>query len=168
MSQVLNDSYAHFSKLGLYGGVFVSSEFSKSWAWEIGMTYVGKGSKEQFFTNASYNGYKMTLGYIELPVVVKYGSNKWDFELGLSFGILVHSKEENRYNDEVYSDSEFEQFEFAGLVGFNYFFTEELAGNIRVSTSILPIRYPTDNVYYPPLYGQRNNLIIFAVRYFVR
>lgn len=168
MSQVLNDSFAHFSKLGFYGGGFVSSEFSDRWAWEIGMTYVMKGSKEQFFTNASYNGYKLTLGYVELPVLVKYGVKKWDFEIGLSFGILVNSKEENRYNDQVYSASEFEQFEFAGLIGFNYFFTEKVAGNIRLSTSILPIRYPTDNVYHPPLYGQRNNVLTFAVRYFIR
>ena len=167
-SQVLNDSYAHFSKLGFYAGGFVSTNFTDRWIGELGMTYVMKGSKEQFFTNASYNGYKLSLSYVELPVIVKYQVKKWDFELGLSFGILVNSKEENRYNDQVYSAAEFEQFEFAGIVGFNYFFTEKVAGNVRLSTSILPIRYPTDNVYHPPLYGQRNNVLSVAVRYFIQ
>lgn len=167
-SQVLNDSFAHFSKLGFYGGVFVSLNFSERWIGELGMTYVMKGSKERFFTNASYNGYKLTLGYVELPLIFKYQVKKWDFELGLSFGILVNSKEENWYNDQAYSDAQFEQFEFAGIVGFNYFFTEKIAGNIRLSTSIIPIRYPTDNVYHPPLFGQRNNVLSFAVRYFIR
>ena len=88
-SQVLNDGLSHYSKLGLYGGVFISTEFSDLWSGEVGMQYCQKGSKERFSNNVQYNGYKMTLGYIEFPFLAKVRNAKWDFEFGLSFGFLL-------------------------------------------------------------------------------
>jgi len=167
ISQVLNDGLQHYSKLGLYAGIFISTEFSDIWSGEIGMQYCQKGSKENFSNNVQYNGYKMTLGYIEFPLLAKIRYNKWDFEFGLSAGILLHSNEENWYSD-AYSTTQFETFELAGILGVNYFIDDTWALNLRSSNSIIPIRYPSDNVYHPPLYGQRNIVITFAVRYFVR
>lgn len=167
-SQVLNDGLSHFSKLGFYGGGFISTEFSELWHGEIGFTYVMKGSKERFSNNASYSGYKMTLGYIEFPFLAKIHSKKWDFEFGLSFGILVNSKEENWYQNDAFSSAKFQPFEFAGVLGVNYSIDDKWGLNLRSTNSIFPIRYPTDNVYHPPFYGQRNIVLTFAVRYFIR
>ena len=72
-----------------------------------------KGSKERQQNNGSFAGYKMTLGYVEFPFVIKYRVNKWDIELGLSFGILVNSKEENLWQEDAFSSAQFEPFEFA-------------------------------------------------------
>lgn len=167
-SQVQNDNFANFNKLGFYGGVYIQSEFSDKWIWEIGMTYVMKGSKETQQKNVSYNGYKMTLGYVEFPFIVKFRMHEWDIEFGLSAGILMHSNEENLWQDEAYSSAQFEPFELAGIIGVNYSLNEKWGLNLRSSNSIFPIRYPTDNVYHPPLYGQRNIILTFAVRYYIR
>jgi hypothetical protein len=167
-SQVLNDGLSHYSKLGFYGGGFISTEFSELWSGEIGFTYVMKGSKERFFNNTGYNGYKMTLGYIEFPFLAKVRFQKIDVEFGLSVGILVNSNEENWYQDQTFSSSEFEGIEFAGIIGVNYDFNDTWGINLRSTNSIFPIRYPTDNVYHPPFYGQRNIILTLAVRYFIR
>lgn len=168
ISQVLNDGLSHYSKLGFYGGGFISTEFSELWRGEIGFTYVTKGSKEIFTNSTAYSGYKMTLGYIEFPFLAKIHSEKWDFEFGLSFGILVSSNEENWLQNDAFSSAKFEPFEFAGVLGVNYSLDDKWGLNLRSTNSIIPIRYPTDNVYHPPLYGQRNIILTFAVRYFIR
>ena len=41
-AQVENDGLAHFSKLGFYGGGFISTDFTDIWEGEIGFTYVMK------------------------------------------------------------------------------------------------------------------------------
>lgn len=168
ISQVHNDGLSHYSKLGFYGGGFISTEFSEIWQGEIGFTYVMKGSKENFSSNTSYSGYKMTLGYIEFPFIAKVRSKKWDFEFGLSIGILVNSKEENWYQNDAFSSAQFEPIEFAGVLGVNYSFDDKWGLNLRSTNSIFPIRYPTDNVYHPPFYGQRNIILTLAVRYFIQ
>jgi hypothetical protein len=168
ISQVLNDGLSHYSKLGFYGGGFISTEFSELWRGEIGFTYVMKGSKENFNNDAAYSGYKMTLGYIEFPFLAKIHSGKWDFEFGLSIGLLVNSNEENWYQNDAFSSAKFQPIEFAGVLGVNYSLDDKWGLNLRSTNSIIPIRYPTDNVYHPPLYGQRNIILTFAVRYFIR
>lgn len=166
-AQVMEDGLSGFNKLGFYGGVFILSEFNKHWIGEIGMTYVMKGSKETQKQNQVYNGYKMTLGYVEFPFLIKYRANKWDFELGLSMGILVNSNEETWMGDS-FSASEFQFFELAVVVGVIYTLNEKWGLNLRSSNSIIPIRYPSDNVYHRACYGQRNIDLTFAVRYFIK
>ncbi len=161
-SHVDNDTFAHFSKLGIYAGGYILTEFSDKWIGEIGMTYVMKGSKEPHRSDQTYKG------YIESPFIVKFRMHEWDIEFGLSAGILLHSKEENLWQNEAFSDSQFETFELAGIIGVNYSFDDKWGLNLRSSNSILPIRYPTEDVYHPPLYGQRNIVLTLAVRYFVR
>lgn len=167
-SQVLNDGLSHYSKLGFYGGGFISTDFNELWSGEIGFTYVMKGSKERFTSNTTYDGYKMTLGYVEFPFIAKVRFQKIQVEFGLSVGLLVNSNEENWYQDQTFSASEFEPFELAGIVGVNYNFNDKWGLDLRSSNSIFPIRYPTDNVYHPPFYGQRNIILTLAVRYFIR
>jgi len=124
-SQVDNDGLANFNKLGIYAGGYILTEFSDKWIGEIGMTYVMKGSKEPQRSGQTYNGYKMTLGYIEFPFIVKFRMHEWDIEFGLSGGILIHSKEENLWQEEAFSEAQFETFEFAAIIGVNYSFDDK-------------------------------------------
>ncbi len=167
MSQVQNDNSGGFNKLGLYFGSYILTEFNDKWIGEIGMNYAGKGSKETSRDkNDVFNKYVMRLGYIEFPVLVKFRIQKFDFELGPSFGFLIHSKELDQYGEQQ-SPTEFEKFELAGIIGVNYMFNESLGINIRSQTSILPIRKPNDGVYYTNGQAQYNIVISFAVRYFM-
>jgi hypothetical protein len=168
MSQVLNDGLSHYSKLGFYGGVFISTDFTDTFLGEVGMSYVMKGSKENQTNNQAFNGYKLTLGYIEFPILVKYRWKSFQFEIGPSLGILVNSNEKNLYQNDIQSITPFETFELAGIIGVNYSFTDKWGLDLRMSNSLIPIRYPTENVYYTYNQAQYNNVLSLCVRYFIR
>ena len=163
-----NDSFSGYNKLGIYAGGFISTDFNDLISGEIGMIYSQKGSKEPNRKGQVYNGYKLTLGYLEFPILVQFNYQKWAFEIGPSIGLLIHSKEQNLYQDDIQSATQFESFEIAGLVGVNYSFNEKWGANLRISNSIRPIRYPTSNTYYTWDQAQYNNVASLAVRYFVR
>lgn len=167
LTQVQNDTYAGYNKFGLYFGGYILTEFNDMWIGEIGMNYAGKGSKETSRDkNDVYNKYVMRLGYIEFPVIVKIRIQKFDFELGPSFGFLIFSKELDQYGEQQ-SPTEFKKFELAVIVGVNYMFNEKLGLNLRSQNSIFPIRTPTDGVYYTNGQGQYNIVLSLAVRYFM-
>ena len=167
MTQVQNDNSGGFNKVGLYFGGYILTEFNDMWLLEIGMNYAGKGSREvNRDKNDVYNKYVMRLGYIEFPVIVKFRLHKFDFELGPSFGFLIHSKELDQYGEQQ-SPTEFKKFELAGIIGVNYMFNEKLGLDLRSQTSILPIRTPNEGVYYTNGQAQYNIVISLAVRYFM-
>jgi hypothetical protein len=167
LTQVQNDNYAGYNKFGLYFGGYILTEFNDMWIGEVGMNYAGKGSKETSRDeNDVYNKYVMRLGYIEFPVIVKIRIQKFDFELGPSFGFLIFSKELDQYGEQQ-SPTEFKKFELAIIVGVNYMFNEKLGLNLRSQNSILPIRTPNDGVYYTNGQAQYNIVLSLAVRYFM-
>jgi hypothetical protein len=69
---------------------------------------------------------------------------------------------------DSFSASKFQRFELAGIIGVLYSINDKWGLNLRSSNSIFPIRYPTDNVYHPRFFGQRNIILTFAVRYFIQ
>jgi hypothetical protein len=167
MTQVQNDNSGGFNKIGLYFGGYILTEFNDMWIGEIGMNYAAKGSRETSRDkNDIYNKYVMRLGYIEFPVIIKFRINKFDFELGPSFGFLIYSKELDQYGEQQ-SPTEFEKFELAGIIGLNYMFNEKLGLDLRSQTSLLPIRKPSDGVYYTNGQAQYNIVLSLTVRYFM-
>lgn len=166
-TQVQNDNSGGFNKIGLYFGGYILSEFGEYWIGEIGMNYAGKGARENSGDkNVGFNKYVSRLGYIEFPVIIKFRIQKFDIEAGLSFGFLLFG-EEFVNGDKQQSPTNYESFEFAGIIGVNYMFNEKFGLNLRSQTSILPIRTPTENVFYSNGQGQYNIVISFAVRYFM-
>lgn len=167
MTQVQNDNSGGFNKIGLYFGGYILTEFNDMWIGEIGMNYAAKGSREvNRDKNDVYNKYVMRLGYIEFPVIIKFRLQKFDFELGPSFGFLIYGKEFDQYGEQQ-SPTEFERFELAAIIGVNYMFNEKLGLDLRSQTSILPIRTPNDGVYYTNGQAQYNIVLSLAVRYFM-
>jgi hypothetical protein len=166
-SQVHNDNFSGYNKLGLYAGAYIQTELSDKFLFETGMQYVAKGSRSVKRDNQDIvHKYVMRLGYIEFPVLLKFRIEKWDFELGPSFGFLLHSKELDQFGEQQ-SPTSFEPFELAVTVGVNYMVNEQVGVNLRHVNSIFPIRTPTDGVYYTNGQAQYNIVLTLAVRYFM-
>jgi len=167
-TQIHNDNSAGFNKIGLYAGGYVSTDFGKRIKFEIGMNYAAKGSRENSGdNNIGYNKYVARLGYIEFPFVVKYRLNKFDIEAGLSIGFLLFGNEFVN-GDKQQSVTDFKKFEFAGILGASYMFNEKWGIEFRSQTSLLPIRTPTDGVFYTNGQGQYNIVMSFAVMYYIK
>jgi hypothetical protein len=103
----------------------------------------------------------MRLQYIEVPLFVSWRFSKnFSVEGGASFGVLVHSKEENEYG-EINTTPAFEKMEYSANVGIRYTYKEHWSFNIRLSQSFLPIR-KNDEIGYTYEYmgaGQYNTVI---------
>ena len=67
-SQVINDSFSGYNKLGIYAGGFISTDFNDLISGEIGMIYSQKGSKEPNRKGQVYNGYRPTLVIVDVVV----------------------------------------------------------------------------------------------------
>lgn len=166
-TQVHNDNSGGFNKIGLYLGGYIQTEFSDMWIGEIGMNYAAKGARQNSGDkNVGYSKYVARLGYIEFPVIIKIRFSKFDVEAGLSFGFLLFGSEFLN-GDKQQSPTAYKPFEFAGIIGVNYMFNDKLGVNLRSQTSLLPIRIPTDNVFYTNGQAQYNIVMTFTVRYFM-
>ena len=166
-TQVHNDNSGGFNKIGPYLGGYIMTEFSKRWIFEIGMNYAAKGAREvSGDKNVGFSKYVSKLGYMEFPVVLKYRLDKFDFEAGLSFGFLLFGNEFLNGNKQQ-SPTKYKPFEFAGIIGINYMFTDKFGLDLRSQTSLLPIRTPTDGVFYTNGLAQYNIVMSFTVRYFM-
>jgi hypothetical protein len=166
-TQVHNDNSGGFNKIGLYFGGFIVTNFSDQWMLEIGMNYAGKGAREVTGDkNVGFSKYVSRLGYIEFPFLIKFRLKKFDIEAGLSIGFLLFGNEYLNGNLQE-SSAKYKSYEFAGILGASYSFNDKWAVEIRSQTSLLPIRTPTDNVYYSNGQGQYNIVLSFTVRYFM-
>jgi hypothetical protein len=166
-TQVHNDNSGGFNKIGLYFGGFILTHFSDQWMFEIGMNYAGKGARENSGDkNVGYNKYVSRLGYIEFPFLIKFRLKKFEVEAGLSIGFLLFGKE--YFNGDLQkSPTKYKRYEFAGILGASYMFNDQWGLEIRSQTSLLPIRTPTEGVFYTNGQGQYNIVISFTVRYFI-
>lgn len=172
-SQVDGDTYEGFNKLGLVAGLYVSRSLSEQWLGQFEIIYKQKGSLHN--PNESINDftkYKINLDYIEIPVIAKLHVNKFSFEGGAAFGMLITSSEEDEYGD-VGATVPFEDFEWSSIVGINYQFYEKMFVNIRWSYSLSRVRkaYGGDfDNQKPPhwrdgKFGQYNHSISVSVYY---
>ena len=166
-TQVHNDNSGGFNKVGPYLGGYIIAEFSDMWIGEIGMNYAAKGAREvSGDKNVGFSKYVAKLGYMEFPVVLKFRISGFDIEAGLSVGFLLFGSEFLNGNEQQ-SPTEYESFEFAGIIGVNYMFTDKFGLDLRSQTSIFPIRTPTDGVFYTNGQAQYNIVMTLAVRYFM-
>jgi hypothetical protein len=165
---VEGDGYRGFHKFGFVGGPTLTAKLSDKWDASFEMLFIQKGSKNSSYDSTaagnSYNYYRMSLNYLEVPVMLNYKQKKFTFELGLSEGVLVSSREENAYG-EFPPITPFHRTELACIVGAHYQLYKKLGITWRYSNSILPIRgYQSGaSFWFNP--GQINVVLAFSATY---
>ncbi|WP_430811462.1 MULTISPECIES: porin family protein [unclassified Carboxylicivirga] len=159
-SQVDGDFYSGYNKVGLTVGGFVSRPIADRWELQLDIAYVQKGSREAPNPDkGKYDDYKMSLNYIQFPLVARYRYKQFSGEAGVSVAALLSSEEEQ--DGSPISDNPnatpvpFKDVEWATVLGLNYHINERLRINLRWLYSINRIRIPYDGDI--PAYDPKNH-----------
>lgn len=188
-TQVAGDTYSGYDKAGLFGGCFVNLPFHKKtgikkdsivihtndkkkidtlffdhWTVQMELDYIQKGSRKNPNENNNFTSYRLRLNYVEIPILVKYIlSDKWAFEAGPAYGVLVHYKEETNYIPII--GKAFKKNALSAIIGVYYSITNRLKINIRTSNSILPVREHSSGAKRFFNRGQYNDDLCFSLHY---
>jgi len=168
-TQVQGDGLGGFDKLGLMGGLGIHTELAEKFDLGFEINFVQKGSVKRANPEAGdYSEYKMSLGYIQVPVYLKYDvTDKIAFTGGPAIGVLIGSKEEDM-NGEIPIQTEFNPFEVAVIIGVRYAISEALSAGIRLDQSLLPIRSKGDFTYNRLIGKQYNTALGIYLYYSIR
>ncbi len=178
-SQVDGDYFGGYNKAGINLGAFVSRSIGDKWELQLDIAYVQKGSREAPKPDKGrLDDYKISLSYIQFPLVARYQYKAFSVEGGLSIGALISDTEEidGTPIEDIPSHSlvPFQTMEYATVFGLNYHVNDRLRINARWLYSINRIRIPYDGeipVYDPKPHwisrkpGQYNNSFVVTVYY---
>lgn len=98
---------ANRSRVGLSGGALAEVTVAEHWAVQPELLYTAKGSKISYGGNIdSYQ----RLGYLDVPVMVKYKIPHFFVEAGPQLGVLLHAKYELNNTTGSTEDNNKDQF----------------------------------------------------------
>jgi len=166
-SQVDGDKQAGYNKVGLIAGGFVSRSLNPKLNWQMEMVYIGKGSKKgSNIEQGQYDYMRIKLDYIEVPILFQiwWEKLKFNVDLGLSFGALISSKEEDAFGETVLVGP-FKDFELGVIAGGNIPISKKLSANLRYSYSIVPVANKALITVWGTFGGSYNNLVSLNINY---
>jgi hypothetical protein len=177
-SQVDGDSYAGFDKLGLQGGIFVSTSLTNYLDARLEIRYASRGASN-VASDDNTDEYRLRLHYIDLPVVVAIKIKQFGaVELGLVPGYLFSIQGEK--DNALLTDEDkttFHNFDLGTLLGATVNLTERASVTIRYSYSIFSIRdMDISGSYYYSWFGKLfghskgdfNNYLTLGVNYLLK
>ncbi len=135
-----------FHKAGFTLGGLLNTKLSEKNSIQFEILYVQKGSLQPGDSLNNYNFYKLSLDYIEVPLMfrhnVKFNMNKkpvdrFYIEAGPSFGRLVRTYINN--NGIISTAGNFKNNELALNLGIGFTIVNNLSFNLRYSSSIIPV-----------------------------
>lgn len=166
-SQVAGDTYSGYNKAGIFAGGYVNLRTHAHTAFQIELSYIQKGSRHNpDIKNGDYTFYLMQLGYVEMPIFMRYHLNRGLFlEAGPSVSVLLHSHEEIDYLTQTANP--FSLFNGSVLAGLGYPISDRLCFEFRTYTSLSPIRKNrvTGDRYRLLWYGQFHDVILLMIGY---
>lgn len=165
-SQVSGDQLSGFNKSGFEFGGLVSAQLSQKFDLSFQIIFIQKGSKKPIHPDlGDFEYYRMSLNYIEVPVLFHYNfSKRFQFEAGPAFGTLISSKEEDESGTLSYIKP-FKKYDLSVQIGMSYMLLNNFYLNLQGSNSVLPIRDP------PKIAGirinryQYNSVLMFTFKY---
>jgi len=165
-SQVSGDQLAGFDQLGLSGGVSVRMETGGHWRPGMDILFTQKGSRKNASPDkGDFDSYLLRLNYIQVPLYMSHQKEHIGFDLGVSYGQLVSSKEENQNGTVIGLGREFESGELSGIAGIRYNFAPQWTLTTRLDQSITAVRKHAGAAVFRLNRGQYNTVILFQIRY---
>jgi len=174
-SQISGDDLSGFHKVGAAAGAFVNHTIVPSGRLklQLELDFMMKGSHSYSPKNDfADNFYSLTLGYVEMPLLVVWTAGKWtlwgkpfqfELEIGPVFGVNVFSREREA-NGLIVGRPPFRWYEFSGIAGISLMIADHHSVNFRFENSIVPVRIPTW-VYDRVVYKQFNSVMTFSYCY---
>jgi len=169
--QVHGDAYSGYNKLGVLAGLYVNAALKEKTSLEFGIIFIQKGArKNQNPAKSDYRYYYLNLNYVEVPLIVRWQTNKFFLTLGGSFAYLINYYENSDTGPIL--NNPFYSTEYSLNTGVGMMMTPKIGVEIRFNNSVAPIRanlvkYP----YYPNALaryfnnGSYSNIIQIAFTY---
>lgn len=165
-SQVSGDQLAGFDQLGISGGMGIRMETGGHWRPGLDILFTQKGSRKNASPDkGDFESYLLRLNYVQIPIYMSHQKERIGFDLGLSYGQLVSSKEENQNGTVIGLGREFESGEFSGIAGIRYNFAPQWTLTTRLDQSISAVRKHAGAAVFRLNRGQYNTVILFQIRY---
>ena len=174
-SQISGDDLSGFHKVGAHAGLFVNHAVIPSGRLklQLELDFTMKGSHSKAPKNqVADNFYSLTLGYVEMPLLVVWTAGKWtlwgqpfqfDLEVGPVFGVHVFNREREA-NGPIVGRPPFRWYEFSALAGISLQVADHHSVNFRYGNSVVPVRIPTW-VYGRAVKKQFNSLMTLSYCY---
>jgi Outer membrane protein beta-barrel domain len=175
-SQVDGDTYFGYHKVGVQLGGVVYVHFTKVFGASVELLYSQKGSRGESVVESPAIGtyvskYFMNVNYAEIPLTFHAVIHTIDVEAGVSYGLLVSSKEWVQTDQPVVIDPDKNRFNTSDIdyvFGIGRRVYKKLFANIRYQYSVtsmrpperIPIGFGFNNN------GQFNNLFNFRLMYY--
>ena len=168
-SQIGGDGYSGFNKAGLNVGLFSNTKLNEKFDFQFEINFSEKGSRKSARPDKDDNDFfLLRMPYIEIPFMVQYHKKRFSYEAGLSYSRLLSSYLEDE-NGKFEIEPQLNQFnnnDFAFLLGINVNITDNLIMNWRFNTSFVPFRkYDSGSNALPFDGGMYHHYIAFTLRY---
>ena len=169
-SQVSGDELAGYNKSGFEIGGLVSIALSEKFDLAFQIAYIQKGSRKPINADQLfYDYYKLRLGYIQVPFLLKYNfSKKIMFEAGMGIATLLSSSEEDNYGIIPENNRPpFRKIELTTMGTMGYELFDNFLLLFGIENSVLPIRKYEPGFTHLHL-DQYNTLLRFSFRYYFK
>jgi hypothetical protein len=141
-SQIDGDLLAGYDKLGLTGGVKLDYRLEKPWYLSLELLYSARGSQSELIADASLPLRKISLQYIEMPLLLRYRDwwieeesyYKVDAEAGISYGYLFNSS--SSQGSFTWQTDDFRTNDIGFILGAHYFISKHWGFGVRYTRSI--------------------------------
>lgn len=164
-TEISGDRLTGPNKAGIYAGFYVNRYFSERSSIQMEIDFIQKGSRKNPDT-LNWESYLLRINYVEIPVHYKFDFyERFTFETGLSYGVLITSYEEIDAIENPDKDPPFYTGDLSFNFGLFYSLAERLRLNIRYSNSILPVRPHSSGTTYQLNKGQYNEVLSFTLHY---
>lgn len=136
-SQIYNDDFGGYNKLGGTGGFGIYTNAFKSGGLQLEINYAMRGSRKPprpddgDFTSATIETH-----YIDIPILYRAHLWKFDYEIGLCNGVLIGSRE--AYNPFQPAIWDFNRYELAINAGVHVPMNDTWYFNARFHYSLTP------------------------------
>ncbi|RLD66377.1 MAG: hypothetical protein DRI95_06870 [Bacteroidetes bacterium] len=137
-SQIDGDTQKGYDKLGFFSGVFVEKMFTKVVGAKVELYYIGKGAKNNA---GGVEIFKTHLNYVEMPFLLTLNPIEHvEVDFGFAYSYLISAKM-FEYGDEVPNSAiDMHNSDFSGIVSGSYYFSTNVAFNIRFDYSLIPVK----------------------------
>jgi len=140
------DADVDFHHLGFSVGGIVHTQLQDGNSFQFEINYITKGSS-QLPDSANNGAYKLTLNYVEVPIVFRHqlgfnvnkkSMSKFEIEFGASAGALVHYGETVNNYAQTFGKENVHKVDLSILLGFNYVLSQHIYFGFRYSNSVIP------------------------------
>ena len=169
-SQVAGDMLGGFNKIGFLFGGYTNLSVKENMSLKYEITYIEKGSRNPNMFKSNHPNYEkieISLSYIEMPLTINLQQKE---NLGIELGIMTAFIISTSWNSAEQKKQEvpnpqYKKYDFGVCAGINYYLTDNIILNTRISNSILPIRPHASEATKGWNKGQYNTVLSFTINY---